>query len=157
MPASLFTDASIPETIQQAIAPVFLLTGIGAFMNVIAGRLARVVDRARLLEPQVGDARGEDRTRLIAELRVLETRMSLASRAIHLCTACGLTVCVLIIMLFAEELIRYDFSRYVAGMFIFAVLLLASGLVLFLRETRIAVGALHVRQELIDLGAYPDD
>jgi hypothetical protein len=37
------------------------------------------------------------------------------------------------------------------------VLLLASGLVLFLRETRIAVGALHVRQELIELGAYPEE
>ena len=157
MPASIFTNASIPETIQQATAPVFFLAGIGAFMNVIAGRLARVVDRARLLEPLVPDAKGEDRLRLIQELRVLEQRMNLASRAIYLCTACGLTVCVLIIMMFAEELIRYDFSRYVAAMFVVAVLLLASGMVLFLRETRIAVAALHVRQELIDLGAQPDD
>lgn len=157
MPASLFTNASIPETIQQATAPVFFLAGIGAFMNVIAGRLARVVDRARLLEPMVPDATGADRARLIGELRVLEKRMSLASRAIYLCTACGLTVCFLIIMMFVEELIRYDFSRYVAAMFVIAVLLLASGMVLFLRETRIAVAALHVRQELIELGAYPDD
>jgi hypothetical protein len=156
MPASIFTGASIPETIQQATAPVFFLAGIGAFMNVIAGRLARVVDRARLLEPLVPDAAGEDRLQLIKELRVLEQRMSLASRAIYLCTASGLTVCVLVIMMFAEELIRYDFSRYVAGMFVIAVSLLASGMVLFLRETRIAVAALHVRQELIELGALPD-
>ena len=157
MPASIFTGASIPETIQQAVTPVFLLTGIGAFMNVIAGRLARVVDRARLLEPLAEDAAHHDRARLIQELRVLEQRMTLASRAIYLCTACGLTVCVLIIMMFAEELIRYDFSRYVAAMFVFAVLLLASGMVLFLRETRIAVAALHVKQELIELGAQPAD
>jgi hypothetical protein len=136
---------------------VFFLAGIGAFMNVIAGRLARVVDRARLLEPLVPDAAGTSRLELIKELRVLEQRMSLASRAIYLCTASGLTVCVLVIMMFVEELIRYNFSRYVAGMFIFAVLLLASGMVLFLRETRIAVAALHVKQELIELGAQPAD
>ena len=157
MPTSLFTNASIPETIQQATAPVFFLAGIGAFMNVIAGRLARVVDRARLLEPLVLDATAHDRVQLIRELRVLEKRMNLASRAIYLCTASGLTVCLLIIMMFAEQLIRYDFSRYVAAMFVLGVVLLASGMVLFLRETRLAVAALHVRQELIDLGAYPED
>jgi hypothetical protein len=157
MPASIFTNAPIPETIQQAIAPVFLLTGIGAFMNVIAGRLARVVDRARLLEPLVEDVEHRDRTRLIAELQTLEKRMTLASRAIYLCTASGLSVCILVMMMFVEELIRVNFSRYVAAVFIFAVMLLASGMVLFLRETRIAVAALHVKQELIDLGAKPTD
>ncbi len=156
MPSSLFTNASIPQTIQQATAPVFFLAGIGAFMNVIAGRLARVVDRARSLEPLVPDTTGDERTRLIDELRVLEKRMSLASRSIYLCTASGLTVCLLIIMMFAAELIRYDFSRYIAAMFVFAVLLLAGGMILFLRETRIAVAALHVRQELIELGAQPE-
>lgn len=157
MPAGIFTNASIPETIQQAIAPVFLLTGVGGFMNVIAGRLARVIDRARRLEPLVPDAKGEDRGRLIEELRILEKRMGLATRAIYFCTACGLTVCLLIIMLFTEELLRYNLSRYVAATFIFAVLLLATGMVLFLRETRIAVASLHVRQELIQLGATVDN
>ena len=46
----LLPGSDMARTIQLAIAPVFLLAGIGAFLNVIAGRLARVVDRARHLE-----------------------------------------------------------------------------------------------------------
>lgn len=35
--------ALIAQTIQLAVAPVFLLAGIGAFLNVCAGRLARTI------------------------------------------------------------------------------------------------------------------
>lgn len=153
---SIFTNASIPETIQQATAPVFFLAGIGAFMNVIAGRLARVVDRARELEHVVPGAGSEDRRRHVVELRTLEARMSLASRAIYLCTASGLTICVLIITMFAEELVRFRFRDVVAVLFVIAVLLLGSGMLLFLRETRIAVSSLHVREELIEWGEHDD-
>ena len=42
--------STVADTIQSAIAPVFLLAGIGAILNVMVGRLARIVDRARTLE-----------------------------------------------------------------------------------------------------------
>src|SRR5688572_9203537 len=42
--------STVADTIQSAIAPVFLLAGIGAILNVMVGRLARIVDRARDLE-----------------------------------------------------------------------------------------------------------
>ena len=38
---------SLSKAIQLSVAPVFLLAGIGALMNVISGRLARIVDNAR--------------------------------------------------------------------------------------------------------------
>ena len=145
--------AALSETaraIQLSIAPVFLLAGIGAFMNVIAGRLARVVDRARLLELQHDAATGSDRVRWVAELRMLEARMTLASKSIYLCTASGLAVCALVIMLFVGELIAFDLGRVIAVLFVVAVSLLAGGMVLFLGETRIAVGALHVRGDLLE-------
>ena len=37
----------LAQIIQLAVAPVFLLAGSGAFLNVCAGRLARIIDRAR--------------------------------------------------------------------------------------------------------------
>ncbi len=37
------------HVIQLAVAPVFLLTGIGAILSVLTGRLGRVVDRFRAL------------------------------------------------------------------------------------------------------------
>ena len=37
----------IAETIQLSLAPAFLLVATGSILNVVTGRLARVVDRAR--------------------------------------------------------------------------------------------------------------
>ena len=39
--------STIAQTIQLSLGPVFMLAGIGALLNVLAGRLARIVDRAR--------------------------------------------------------------------------------------------------------------
>lgn len=40
----------IAHAIQLAVAPVFLLTGIGALLSVMTNRLGRVIDRARRVE-----------------------------------------------------------------------------------------------------------
>ena len=147
----VLATSDMARTIQLSIAPVFLLAGIGAFMNVIAGRLARVVDRARQLEADYGALQASDRARLVGELRVLEARMSLASKSIFLCTASGLAVCILVVLLFVGGLIDFDLGDAIAVLFVVAIALLAAGMVLFLRETRIAVGALHVRRDLLDM------
>ena len=47
------TELSVPvisHAIQLAVAPVFLLTGVATLMGVMATRLARIVDRARMIE-----------------------------------------------------------------------------------------------------------
>ena len=144
--------SDMARTSQLAIAPVFLLAGIGAFMNVIAGRLARVVDRARVLEALHPSLDATERQRQVKELRTLESRMNLASKSIYLCTASGLSVCLLVIVLFVGELIDFDLGDAIAILFVVAVSLLAGGMTMFLRETRIAVAALHVREELLDYG-----
>ncbi len=41
------SPGSIDQVIQLAVAPVFLLTGIGAFIGAFAGRPGRIVDRRR--------------------------------------------------------------------------------------------------------------
>lgn len=43
----------IAHIIQLSIAPVFLLTGVGTLLNVLSGRLARIIDRARALEQRL--------------------------------------------------------------------------------------------------------
>ena len=57
--------SSIAQTIQLAIAPVFLLAGIGSILNVLAARLARVVDRSRVLEQLHAESEGEDHIRYV--------------------------------------------------------------------------------------------
>jgi hypothetical protein len=45
-----FTDVAVAHAIQLAVAPVFLLSAIGAMLAVMTSRLGRIIDRARDLE-----------------------------------------------------------------------------------------------------------
>ena len=83
--------SNIAQTIQLAIAPVFLLAGIGAILNVLAGRLARVVDRSRVLEELHAASTGEEHQRTVVELRIIDRRMRLANAAIALMVASAIT------------------------------------------------------------------
>ena len=140
----------IARTIQLAVAPVFLLAGIGGFMNVIAGRLNRVVDRARVLERLHPDSSGEEHERHVWELRLLDRRISLASNAMFLCVASAVTVCVVVTLLFVAELASLKYAASVSVLFVLAMALLAMGLALFLVETRVAVRGIRIRTELLE-------
>ena len=41
---------SLSQLIEFAVAPVFLLTGIAGFLNVMSSRLGRISDRVRVAE-----------------------------------------------------------------------------------------------------------
>ena len=44
---------SLSQLIEFAVAPVFLLTGIAGFLNVMSSRLGRISDRVRVAERQI--------------------------------------------------------------------------------------------------------
>jgi hypothetical protein len=142
--------AAVAHLIQLAIAPVFLLAGIGAILNVLAHRLARVVDRARALERDFASYEEEARARASAELCLLDRRMTTVNRAISACTASALFVCLVVAILFVADLTEIRFATPIAILFILAMLLLIVGLILFLAEVRLAARSLHVRRELLE-------
>ena len=141
--------STIAHLIQLAIAPVFLLAGIGAILNVLAQRLARVVDRARALEKEFESLADGQRDRAATELVLLDRRMSVVNQAISACTASALFVCLVVGILFVADLADIDWGRPIAILFIVAMLLLTVGLVLFLFEIRLAARSLRVRQEFM--------
>ena len=57
----------IGHIIQLAIAPVFLLTGVGTNMLVLTNRLARIIDRTRLLEENLTERIAVDLSRVGAD------------------------------------------------------------------------------------------
>ena len=138
--------STIAHQIQLAVAPVFLLAGIGSILNVLAGRLARVVERARQLEREYGAFDEETRGMATAELQILDRRMTVVNLALSACTSAALFVCVLVAMLFVADLADVAFGRPIAWLFVLAMLLLILGLVLFLWEVRLAMQALRVRR-----------
>jgi hypothetical protein len=142
--------SSIAQTIQLAIAPVFLLAGIGAILNVLAGRLARVVDRSRVLEELHAASEGEEHHRYVLELRRVDRRMRLANAAIALIVASAIVVCLLVALLFVTQLAGLAFRVAVAIAFVLGMALLIAGLVLFLVEINVALRGVGVREELLE-------
>jgi hypothetical protein len=146
---------AIGQLIQLAIAPVFLLAGIGSILNVVAQRLARVVDRARTLEAEFSGYDEQQRGRAAAELCLLDLRMKIANYAISACTASALFTCLVVAILFVADLTDIAFGQSIAFLFIATMLLLISGLMLFLYEIRLAMRSLRVRRELLPGSRLP--
>ena len=97
---------------------MFLLAGLGAFLNVCAGRLARIVDRARGLEPRILDSRGEEHDRLIREVRLLDRRIRIVNRAIFATVLAALLISAVVILLFVAFLSGFSFGTAIALLFI---------------------------------------
>lgn len=135
---------TISQVIQLAVAPVFLLAGVGAFLNVLANRLGRAVDRARVLEARLGEAKAEDHARLGAEVSYHARRARLIYGAMALCVLCALLVCSAIVVQFVNAFVRIALDPLVAALFVGALLSLIGALGLFLREVRLAIANLRI-------------
>lgn len=138
------TEASITtvaHVIQLAVAPVFLLTGVGTILNVMASRLSRIIDRFRVLE-NVTPNPGNDR-RTQDEMKVLAHRERVIYWAISLCTICALLICIVIATLFVGSVMGVQLTSIIAFLFIAAMLALIGGLLSLLREIYIATGSIH--------------
>jgi len=137
----------IGHIIQLAIAPVFLLTGVCTNLMVLINRLARIIDSSRVLEDRLDIAYSDN---YLNELDVLYRRSHLINYAITLSTACGLFVCLVIALLFIGDTTNVTLDKYIAGLFVAAVVSLIFSFGFLLREIFIASAAMrshrHVRR-----------
>lgn len=132
----------IAHIIQLAVAPVFLLAGVGAILNVMANRLARIVDRARMLELKMAAAEGALRAELEGRLVTLSRRARLIGHAIALCVMTAVLVCAVIITLFLGEFLSFEATVPAALLFIAALLSFLLALIWLLREIFVAIRTL---------------
>ncbi len=151
MPIALNTALTdIAHVIQLAIAPVFLLNAVGAMIGVLAARLARIVDRMRVLEESDPNAARRDPAVVREELTVLERRMTLIYVAMGLDVTCALFVGSVIVVAFGDAFLRADLAAVVAVLFVGAMLAFISSLLVFLREIFLAVRRFpHRRAEIL--------
>jgi ABC-type multidrug transport system fused ATPase/permease subunit len=135
----------ITHVIQLAIAPVFLLTAVGTMIGVLSNRLARAVDRIRVVESRLRElsaedaADAEDASIAQRELDVLARRMRLVYVAIGLAVICALFVSLLIAIAFVDAFLAADLSKVVGLLFIAAMVAFIGSLVVFLREIFLAI------------------
>ena len=125
---------SISEIMQTAVTPVFLLAGIGALLNVMTGRLGRIIDRLRYLQSFLERVNLEDkeiilmnRTRLILRTRFINT-------SIFFCTLSGLIVCIVIAALFVGGINQITLDSFISIAFILCMLSLILSLIFLICE-----------------------
>ncbi|MEP7244204.1 MAG: DUF2721 domain-containing protein [Gammaproteobacteria bacterium] len=132
----------IVHLIQSAVAPVFLLSGVGVTLGVLTNRLARIVDRARWLEIQAHDEKA--RTESTADsLRVLARRAHYINIAIALCAVSALLVSLVVMTLFTSAFVSVNLSIPIAMLFVLAMICLTASFGVFLLEVRLATRSLH--------------
>lgn len=141
----------IAQTIQLALAPVFVLVAIGNIMNILSTRLSRVVNRSRYLQQRHGETEGPEHDGLVREIRMVDVRIHLIGRAILLLVISGLSIGITVALLFLEEILKVDLQLAVAGFFFLAIALLMSALLMFLREIRIATSTLRIPETYLEL------
>ncbi|HET9391311.1 MAG TPA: DUF2721 domain-containing protein [Steroidobacteraceae bacterium] len=133
----------ISHLIQSALAPVFLLSGVGVTLSVMTGRLTRLVDRARSLEQKLLQ-HPADTQQIHADLRVLARRARYVHAAIIMCGCSAVLIALVVITLFANAFFGSGFAAAIALLFIGAMLFITGAYVAFLIEVRIATAHLRI-------------
>ena len=64
--------SDIAHVVQLAVAPVFLLTGVGAILSVLTTRMGRVIDRAHRIDGWIEE--GKNPANYVDELSSLSQR-----------------------------------------------------------------------------------
>ena len=141
----------IAQTIQLALAPVFVLVAIGNIMNILSVRLGRIVDRSRYLQQMHPATEGAEHDRIVIEIRLVDRRIALIGKAILRLVLSGLTIGFCVALLFVEELFKVNLQQVAGAAFFVSVLLLMSALWLFLKETREATASLRIPETYLEL------
>lgn len=132
--------STLAPVIQLAVAPVFLLTAIAAFLTVLTNRLARIVDRKRYIRQLSEPLKGST----LVEKKVLIQRARLSNWAITACGLSALLVCIFIASLFLGSLLWVHSALFVSIIFVMAMGSLMIGLVLFLMEISLTIKAVRI-------------
>jgi hypothetical protein len=125
----------VQQVVQLSLAPAFLLSGIGAIMNVVMSRMIWIAQRVEKIEDRVEHERTARQAR---EYGWLMQRRKLAQGAILFSTAAAVMISLVIGLLFIAAYIKAQIGTLIAAMWVLTMVLLVTGLAFFLLETRLA-------------------
>ena len=136
-------DVLISEILASAVSPVFLLAGVGALLNVMTGRLGRIVDRLRYLQEYIDKASSVDKQTILLNRKQSIFRMRLIYASIFFCTLSGLMVCIVIGALFIGEINTYSIDVFISILFILCMASLILSFILLATEIFIATKTIN--------------
>ena len=133
------------EIIQLALAPIFLIVGIGTLVNVATGRVARIIDRARWFENLARQTPDRLDRKAEREIRSLNKRMRLANWSINFLIASAVVTCLNVILIMVNGLISSNMEVIILMTFMLSMMLLTGGLMAFFLEVSVATATLKIK------------
>ncbi|MBF7073091.1 DUF2721 domain-containing protein [Glaciecola sp. MH2013] len=137
-------STSAVEIIQLALAPIFLIVGIGQMVNVATGRVARVIDRARWFEEEARKNASRIDQKALKEISTLNKRMRLANWSINFLIASALIICIDVILLMVNGLVSTSLDVTILVMFMLSMMFLTGGIIAFFLEVSLATATLKI-------------
>ncbi len=144
--------AELIPTLQVAIGPVVLVSGIGLLILSMTNRLGRVIDRGRILARELSELPSEAQVRIEAQLHILVRRAEYLRRAITAASISVLLAACLIIVLFLTALLALEDAWLISALFIGSLSALIYSLIAFLRDLNESLLAFK-----LDIGMPPKD
>lgn len=123
-------------------------------MLVLTNRLARIIDRTRVLEERLEESlpslTAKLRSAAFDELDVLFRRARKINRAIFLSTFCALLICLVVAVLFVADALDLRLVTPIAGLFVLALVSLTGSFIYLLSEVLLATEFQEIlRQNMI--------
>ena len=124
---------SITDAVHQSTAPAFILAAIGATLNALIARHARVFDQMREISAIEGD-----QDLLNHAMALMLTRYRLLGNAIRFALGSATAMCALVIATFVDVTQPLDLNVLVAAGFFLSMSLLIGCYAVFFRDVRLA-------------------
>src|SRR5512138_3899325 len=128
-------------TLQLAIGPVILISGVGLILLSMTNRFGHITDRSRNLSGDLRRAPRAAHKKIVAQLRILVQRARILRAAIVLAILSVLLASVLVISLFLGALLQIGSAAVLVILFVLCVLSLIVSLLLFLSDMGLSLKA----------------
>lgn len=136
--------ADLIVTLQLAIGPVILISGIGLIILSLTNRFGRIVDRTRELSVEYRCSSGTDLSRILSELKILTVRAKVIRNSNFLAVLSVLLVSFIIIGLFWSTLYNFNITYLLIALFISSIISLILSLFLFIYDLELSLRALWI-------------
>ena len=128
-------------TLQLAIGPVILISGVGLILLSMTNRFGRVIDRSRKLNEDLRRAPRAVRPKILAQLKILSTRAKIVQAEIALAAVSVLLAAILIITLFLGALLGLGMAASIVILFVLCMLSLIISLLMFISDISLSLKA----------------
>jgi hypothetical protein len=136
--------ADLIETLQLAVGPVILISGVGLIILSLTNRFGRIVDRTRQLSVEYRSVSGTDRSRILSELKILTVRAKVIRSSNALAVLSILLVSFIIIGLFGSALYHFNMTYLLVTLFVASIISLILSLFLFIYDLNLSLKALWI-------------